>query len=105
MFENDNFMCPDGDPTKVTCVRAGIDTETVEGFIRVCELISESAGILAAEAAVAILCALTKTSEGMQQTEENQLPMKHRCRICGRRYANRGEAKDCERKHNRPFGR
>lgn len=38
-----------------------------------------------------------------EEQEFKPLPASYRCRICGRRYVYKGEARACERDHNRPW--
>ena len=70
-----------------------------------CEASKLSLGEAAAgiEYAVKIM-AMDPDAAAPESAQTAPLPLTQRCRVCGKRYSGKGEAKACERRHRRPWG-
>ena len=86
------------------CTDAEIDAMS-KALNEMCEASKLSLGEAAAgiEYAVKIM-AMDPEAAAPEIAEAAPLPLARRCRICGKRYSGKGEAKACERRHRRPWG-
>lgn len=83
--------------------------DEIHAIYRVANEICVVSGLLLGEAATAIetavkIMTMDPEAAALEIAEAAPLPLARRCRICGKRYSGKGEAKACERRHRRPWG-